>query len=84
MSWRVGSKVPLNVYDGDRPVCQCHTPEDAARIAAAVNLAACDESALPLLVELAHLVVMRTWPNMHRGRLCRLAAQALQRAGEKP
>lgn len=35
--WRVGSKVPLNVYDGDRPVCQCHTPEDAARIVAAMN-----------------------------------------------
>ena len=37
MSWRVGRKVPLNVYDGDRPVCQCHNPEDAARIVAAVN-----------------------------------------------
>ena len=37
MSWRVGSKVPLNVYEGDRPVCQCHTPEDAARIVAAMN-----------------------------------------------
>ena len=35
--WRVGSKIPLNVYDGDRPVCQCHTPEDAARIVAAMN-----------------------------------------------
>ena len=37
MTWRVGSKVPLNVYEGDRPVCQCHTPEDAARIVAAMN-----------------------------------------------
>ena len=35
--WRVGSKIPLNVYDGDRPVCQCHTPEDAARIVAAMK-----------------------------------------------
>lgn len=32
MSWRVGTKNPLNVYEGDRSVCQCHTPEDAARI----------------------------------------------------
>jgi hypothetical protein len=23
--WRVGSKIPLNVYEGDRPVCQCHS-----------------------------------------------------------
>lgn len=30
--WRVGGKVPLNVYEGDRPMFQCHTPEDAARI----------------------------------------------------
>ena len=35
--WRVGAKVPLNVYDGDRPVCQCHRPEDAAKIVTAVN-----------------------------------------------
>lgn len=35
--WRVGAKVPLNVYEGDRPVCQCHTKEDACRIVAAVN-----------------------------------------------
>ncbi len=35
--WRVGSKVPLNVYEGDRPVCQCHTEEDAARLVKAMN-----------------------------------------------
>ncbi len=35
--WRVGTKVPLNVYEGDHPVCQCHTPEDATRIVAALN-----------------------------------------------
>lgn len=35
--WRTGSKIPLNVYEGDRPVCQCHTPEDAARIVEAMN-----------------------------------------------
>ena len=39
MSWRVGTKVPLNVYDehGD-PVCQAHTPERARLIAAAPDL----------------------------------------------
>jgi hypothetical protein len=37
MTWRVGSKVPINVYDGDRPVCQCHTVADARLIALAVN-----------------------------------------------
>ena len=26
-AWRVGSKVPINVYEGDRPVCQCHNSE---------------------------------------------------------
>lgn len=36
--WRVGSKVPLNVYEGDRPVCQCHTPKDAQRIVDAMNV----------------------------------------------
>ena len=36
-TWRVGHKVPLNVYEGDRPVCQCHNTEDAARIALAMN-----------------------------------------------
>lgn len=36
-AWRVGGKVPLNVYEGDRPMFQCHTPEDAARIVAALN-----------------------------------------------
>ncbi len=35
--WRVGKKVPINVYDGDRPVCQCQTALDAALIVAAVN-----------------------------------------------
>src|SRR5712691_11461600 len=37
-SWRVGSKVPLNVYDeNDRPVCQCHYEADALLIVGAVN-----------------------------------------------
>jgi hypothetical protein len=39
MSWRHGRKIHLNVYDGDRPVCQCHTVEDAAQIILSVNAA---------------------------------------------
>jgi len=35
--WRIGRKVPINVYEGDRPVCQCHTVGDAALIVNAVN-----------------------------------------------
>jgi hypothetical protein len=37
-TWRVGSKVGLNVYKGSLPVCQCHTEEDARKIVEAVNL----------------------------------------------
>lgn len=37
MKWRIGARVRLNVYDGDRPVCQCHNEEDAARIVDALN-----------------------------------------------
>jgi|GEM_PF-6305061 len=37
--WRVGSQVPLNIYEGNRPVCQCHNPEDARRIVEAMNRA---------------------------------------------
>lgn len=36
--WRVGRKVPINIYDeNDTPICQCHTVEDARLIVAAVN-----------------------------------------------
>jgi hypothetical protein len=37
LRWRVGGKVPLNVYENDEPMFQCHTPEDAARIVAMLN-----------------------------------------------
>jgi hypothetical protein len=37
--WRVGGKVPLNVYRDDRPMFQCHTPEDAAEIVGLLNKA---------------------------------------------
>ncbi len=39
-NWRTGTKNNLNVYEGDRSVCQCHNPEDAARIVAGMNYAA--------------------------------------------
>jgi hypothetical protein len=39
MSWRVGRKILLNVYENDRPMFQCHTPEDAARIVGLLNAA---------------------------------------------
>src|SRR6266436_7354016 len=39
LCWRVGTKVPINVYEGDRPICQCQTTLDAKRIVAAVNAA---------------------------------------------
>lgn len=35
--WRVGQKVKLNVYEGERPICQCHTEGDAYAIVNAVN-----------------------------------------------
>lgn len=38
-AWRVGERNPLNVYEGDRSVCQCHNTQDAARIVKAANFA---------------------------------------------
>jgi hypothetical protein len=35
--WRVGPNVPINVYEGERPVCQCRTVADAQEIVKAVN-----------------------------------------------
>ena len=35
--WRIGKTVQINIYEGDRPICQCHTVTDAKRIVAAVN-----------------------------------------------
>lgn len=35
--WRVGTKMPINIYEGDRPICQCHTVLDGKRIVEAVN-----------------------------------------------
>ena len=35
--WKVGSKVKLNVYKDDRPICQCHSKEDAEELVAGMN-----------------------------------------------
>lgn len=35
--WRQGRRVPVNVYDGDRPVFQAHTVEDAELAVSSVN-----------------------------------------------
>src|SRR5438067_1415100 len=35
--WRVGKSYPINVYEDDRPICQCHTAVDAQRLVAAMN-----------------------------------------------
>jgi hypothetical protein len=37
VQWHVGSKIYINVYEGDRLVCQCHTAADANRIVEAMN-----------------------------------------------
>lgn len=44
--WRVGRKVPINVYEGDRPVCQCHTVEDAQRIVSAMMTGQANDSTI--------------------------------------
>jgi len=36
--WRVGNRVPINVYKDDQPVCMCQSPELAAEIVEACNL----------------------------------------------
>lgn len=48
--WRVGRKVPLNIYEGNRPVCQCHTADDAKRIVAAMNFVANIKAGVPVQV----------------------------------
>ncbi len=56
-SWRIGGKVPLNVYEGDRPMFQCHTPEDASRVVSILNATVAIESQLAEarnLMEMAH------------------------------
>ena len=52
MSWRVGTKVLLNVYDDDgEPVCQCHTPTQARRIVEAINYCEAAEQTIRSLID---------------------------------
>lgn len=51
--WRVGATVKLNVYEGDRPVCQCHDEADAHSICQAVNALTVSVSPLPWAVDKA-------------------------------
>lgn len=44
--WRLGRNVPINVYEGDRPICQCHTAIDAKQIVDAMNKSAAMQEAL--------------------------------------
>ena len=64
VTWRVGKNVPINVYEGDRPICQCHTALDAKRIVAAVNGTLLRE-VLPQL----------RWANIHGSRCDELIAE---------
>lgn len=47
LRWRVGAKVPLNVYLGDKAMFQCHTPEDAAMVVDSLNQRLAMLAALP-------------------------------------
>ena len=42
--WRVGTKVNVNVYRGNTPVCQCQSAELAAQIVAAMNRDVAEEA----------------------------------------
>jgi len=63
-NWRVGSKIPLNVYEGDRPVCQCHSEEDARRIVAAMNASAGEGVSL-IAAERQRQVSVEGWTPEH-------------------
>lgn len=71
--WRTGSKVPLNVYEGDRPVCQCHTAEDAMRIARSVN-------AMDVLKQIMHWEDTTRWLEPIPSELVDQARAAIQGA----
>ena len=35
--WRVGKKIKINVYEDDKPICQCHDAETALHIVQVMN-----------------------------------------------
>lgn len=41
--WRLGKRIKQNVYEGDRPVAQFHSVEDAILVVTAVNYLKCAE-----------------------------------------
>jgi hypothetical protein len=71
-TWRVGTHVPINVYEDERPICQCHTVEDARRIVRAVNgIAATQPSHEDL-----EMLVSRMWEALrYKGHGNRAAIQ---------
>ncbi len=64
--WRTGHRVPLNVYEGDRPICQGHNEEDAARIVTAVNA---QNAALPPLYPGTKFLTLCTLDGRRRGEV---------------
>ena len=47
--WRTGRKVLLNVYYGVRPICQCHTAEEARMIVDGMNALAASQAEIERL-----------------------------------
>ncbi len=66
VTWRVGKHMPINVYEGDRPICQCHTALDAKRIVAGVN----GTSSI-----LREVLPQLRWANIHGSRCDELIAE---------
>lgn len=52
MTWRVGTTVPINVYEDDRPICQCHDGATAKRIVDGMNLAEGLKHSAPSIIDL--------------------------------
>lgn len=84
MSWRVGTKVLLNVYDDDgEPVCQCHTPTQARRIVEAINYCEAAKQTIRSLIddkdmplgELADLLGKLAYTNAQLLRAMRVSEQ---------
>lgn len=67
--WRVGSKVKINVYEGDRPVCQCHSEIDAARIVVAMNNKYMTDAERKLLEAGAEAAEWLGWADTPRGQI---------------
>jgi hypothetical protein len=71
--WRVGEKVPLNVYLNDKPMFQCHTPEAAAMVVEKLNA---NERLTARVAELE-------WANQNIGRQLLGHSEAVNHAVEE-